>query len=355
MDDMNVSKLRSAAVLAAALMSVATLGTACGVNGTDEGKDATAEIVSEQDEIASSADDGTASTTTTPDADASSGSGSVDVSGVELPRTVRYTGLDVTVDGAEAVTDANQGSGVALSLTVKNTLEVGWNINPLSIALVDGDGTRLQATGFDDPDDPEAGFPETYEVEVISGGQIKRKAFIPVEGGLDLSEATLSVADEGVLPAEVPLAGEVPERPFPLPVTVPSEPGTVGGVLGAPLTITVQSAELTDETDYGLRAEEGTHLLFVKFRTVGSGQGAVLTSSTLRIVVDGAPNDSIDLNGQEFHVDSVGGGEGKDNTAAFALRDDYEEVSLLGTSDTAFVSEFPDHTFPITVPPLPED
>jgi hypothetical protein len=175
-----------------------------------------------------------------------------------------------------------------------------------------------------------------------------------VEGDLDLAKATLSVAEEGMLPAEVPLAGEVPERPFPLAVSVPAEPGTVGGVLGAPLTITIQSAELTDETTYGYRAEEGTHLLFVKFRTVGSGQGATLTSSTLRIVVDGAPNDSLDLNGREFHVDSVGGGEAKDNTAVFALRDDYEEVSLLGTSDGAFVSEFPDHTFPITVPPLPE-
>jgi hypothetical protein len=349
---MNSPRLRSSAVhLAVLALSVASFGAACGVSDdADGGKEASADVVAETDEGASVDDAGT--TTTTPE---DTGAGAVDVDGVELPRTVRYTGLDVTVDEVEAVTDAAQGPGVALSLTVQSAIEVSWNINPLSIALIDGDGTRYQATGFDDPDEPEAGFTSTAEAEVISKGKIERTAFIPVDGDLELAKATLSVAEEGMLPAEVPLSGEVPERPFPLPVTVPSEPGTVGGVLGAPLTITIQSAELTDETSYGYRAEEGTHLLFVKFRTVGSGQGATLTSSTLRIVVDGAPNDSLDLNGREFHVEGVGGGEAKDNTAAFALRDDYKEVSLLGTSDGAFVSEFPDHTFPITVPPLPED
>jgi hypothetical protein len=106
---------------------------------------------------------------------------------------------------------------------------------------------------------------------------------------------------------------------------------------------------------YGRRAEEGTHLLVVKYRAVGSGQGALLSNSTLRIVIDGAPNDAVDLDGREFHNESVGGGEGKDITVTFALRDDYKEVALLGTSDGTFVSEFPDHTFTITVPPLPED
>jgi len=71
--------------------------------------------------------------------------------------------------------------------------------------------------------------------------------------------------------------------------------------------------------------------------------------------LDGAPNDALDLNGQQFHNDNVGGGEGKDITVTFGLRDDYKEVGLLGTSDNAFKSDFPDHPFAITVPPLPED
>jgi hypothetical protein len=348
MDDMNLSKLRSSAMLAAALVSLATLGAACGVSDQDEGKDATAEVVSEQDGDASPADDDAGSTTTPED----TSSGSVDVSGVELPRTVTYTGLEVTVNEAKVATDEAQGPGVTLTLSVRNTLEVEWKISPLAVGLVDGEGTRYQATGFDDPNDPDEGLGATGEVPVVSEGKIERTAFIPVEGGLDLAEAKLSLTEDGLLPAEVPLAGEVPESVLPLPIEVPSEPGTVGGVLGDPLTLTIQSAELVEESN-GWRASEGAHIVVVKYRAAGGSRGAVITSGTVRLVVDGAPNDAIHMVGEQ-QVDNVGPGEGKDFTALFSLPDDHNEVALLGTSDTAFNNQPPDHPFPITVPPLPE-
>lgn len=343
-EDRGVSRLRSLAVLAAVLVGAAGLGAACGTSG-DAKKDATAEVVSDNDDAAA---DGDASSTT----GARTSPGSIDVSGTELPRTVVYTGLEVTVEGAEAATDDGQGPGVTLALSVRNTLEAEWKISPLAVGLVDDEGTRFQATGFDDPNDPDLGFGSTGEVPVISEGKIERTAFIPVEGGIDLAGAKLSLTEDGLLPAEVPLAGDVPEPVLPLPIEVPSESGTVGGVLGDPLTLTILSGELTEES-FGWRASEGAHIVVVKYRAVGGApRGAVITAGTVRLVVDGGPNDAVHMVG-EHQVDNVGGGEAKDFTALYSLPDDHDEVGLLGTSDPAFGNQPPDHPFPITVPPLP--
>lgn len=324
------------------VLSVAALGSACGTTD-DKTKDASADVV---DATTTTAD---ATTTTVEDG----ASGSVDVSGVELPRKVNYAGLEITVEGAEAVTDEDDGPGVALELTVRNLLKETAQILPTSIGLVDGDGGRMLAIGFNDPADPARGNDATSPVEIIADGKVERTAFVPVEGELDLAAASLSVAEEEKIPAEVPLSGDIPKSAFPAAITVPTEP--VQLYSQGPLTLTLESAELAEE--YGPdRAPAGSHFVVLKVSAIGdecSGGcgGASLSGETVRLVVDGTPlvaaiSDPVSCCG-------IAVGAGADLTLVYELPDEHTEVSMLGSSSD--LEKRPEHTYAITIPELPGD
>jgi hypothetical protein len=347
---MNRSKWQAPAVLAVVFaLSVAGLGAGCGLSDdASETKEASADVVDDQ-----TADDGggtSTSSSTTPDDGASGtedgGSGSIDVSGAEFPRTVTYAGFEVTVEDAEVGRDELEGPGVVLSLTVRNLFgEIGKFV-PESIGLVDADGARIQAIGFEDPDDPALGYVTKFEMEVAPNGKTQRKAFLPVDGAFELAEATFSVAEEKKLPAEVPLTGEVPESGLPLPITVPTEPVEMYD-LGS-FTLTLKSAELIEE--YGrYRAPEGSHLVAVKLRLEATNGNAYANGNTLRLVVDGTPFGAV-LQDPETGPHGIITGGADDMVEIYELPDDYTEVSMLAVSGGGGPA---DHPLTITVPPLP--
>jgi hypothetical protein len=334
----------STALLAVLVLSVTGLGVGCGTGDEfGDSPDASAEVVGEQDS-APDGDPGATSTTSTTTAPASAGVESIDVGGVDLPRRVTYAGFEVTVDEAAAVADQREGPGVALTVTVRNLFSEIGTFAATNIGLVDGDGTRLQSIGFGDPKDPAAGYVETGPVEVTPNGKVQRTAFVPVEGALDLADSALSVAEPKMLPATVPLSGEVPESAFPLPVTVPTEPVVLHNIFD--LTLTLKSAELTEE--YGRkRAPEGTHLVVLQLRMAANGGHPYADGNTVRLVVDGTPLAAVvqDPPGAAGLV--TGGAD--DLTFVYELPDDHQEVSMLGVSE----GDIADHPFAITVPPLP--
>src|SRR5688500_7599516 len=108
---MNRSKWHAPAALAAVFaMSIAGLGAGCGLDDdADDAKEASAEIVGEETTVP---DDGGGGTTSTTPEDEGSGSGGVDVSGVNLPRSVTYAGFEITLDEIEATAYADGSSGV---------------------------------------------------------------------------------------------------------------------------------------------------------------------------------------------------------------------------------------------------
>jgi hypothetical protein len=342
---MNRSKWHAPARLAAVLaLSVAGLGAGCGLSDdAGESKEASADVVDQTTVPADDGSGGSVTTGTTPEDEAS---GAIDVSGVELPRTVTYAGFEFTLDAVEPYTDDFEGPGVTLSLTVKNLINEIGELAPETIGIKDADGVRVQAVAFDDPDDASAGYAMTQPVEVAPNGKAKRTAFVPVEGELKLADATLLIAEDKKLPAEVPLSGEVPESAFPLPVTVPTGTVQLDGVFTYNLTL--KSAELIEE--YGrVRASEGTHLVAVQMRIEPLGPNAYFDDNTVRLVVDGTPYGAVHQDPSSLNI-ITGGAD--DLVEVYELPDDYEEVSMLGTSDNSG-GEHPDQPFAITVPPLP--
>jgi hypothetical protein len=190
------------------------------------------------------------------------------------------------------------------------------------------------------------GYATTQPVEIAPNGKAERTAFVPVEGELKLADAALLIAEDKKLPAEVPLSGEVPESPFPLPVTVPTNTVQLYGYY--PYNFTLKSAELTEEYKR-VRASEGTHLVVVQLRIEPLGPNAYYDDDTVRLVVDGTPYGSVHEEPSSLNI--IGGGA-DDVVEVYELPDDYTEVSMLGTSN-GDPSEHPDVPFAITVPPLP--
>jgi len=343
---MNRSKWHARAALVAVLaLSVTGLGAGCGLSDdAGETKEASADVVGEGTTVPADGGGGAVTTaSSTPDDEAS---GSIDVSGVEVPRTVGYGGFEFTLDAVEPSTDELQGPGVALTLTVRNLINEIGELSPETIGIKDADGARLQAVAFDEPNNPDLGYSMTMPVEVAPNGKATRTAFVPVEGELKLADATLLIAEDQKLPAELPLSGEVPESAFPLPVTVPTDTVTLEG--NYEFSLTLKSAELTEE-DQRVRASEGTHLVVVQMRIEPKGPNAYFDDNTVRLVVDGTPYGAVHQDPSSLNI-ITGGAD--DLVEVYELPDDYKEVSMLGTSDNIF-GTVPDQPFAITVPPLP--
>jgi hypothetical protein len=229
---------------------------------------------------------------------------------------------------------------------VRNLINEIGELSPQTIGIKDADGARLQAMAFDDPDDESSGYAMTEPVEVAPNGKAKRTAFVPVEGELKLADATLLIAEDKKLPAELPLSGDVPESAFPLPVTVPTGTVQLDGVFTYNLTL--KSAELTEEYNR-VRASEGTHLVVVQMRIEPLGPNAYFDDNTVRLVVDGTPYGAVHQDPTSLNIISGGA---DDLVEVYELPDDYTEVSMLGTSDNSG-GDHPDQPFAITVPPLP--
>jgi actin-like ATPase involved in cell morphogenesis len=229
-----------------------------------------------------------------------------EVAGLDLPRTVRYADLDVTVESLEVVPgDALTEPALVLVGSLTSPLEHGTVYLAFStVELVIGD-VELVGLASDGPGYAEPGRTVDAVYEFALGD------LDPDD--LDLAAAVLRVSDAGDVPAELPLGGEpAPESPTAEPVP-PAE-------LAAPadqmlFRFTSGTVTLDEGTDLpgsydaaDRRAAEGSGFvrLFgtVTARCVDGCPGGVLaTSGVVQLVVDGSPMAPLELTFNEVLVD----------------------------------------------------
>lgn len=226
---------------------------------------------------------------------------------LDLPRTVVYANLEVTL---RSVTISNATPGSYLDdEPVPGDEEYGFATVTVEAELTDpGDRLEVDELALD----PGSGASIPAEpVGFISGATVdpgvasELTVAFPIDAGADLTDAALVVEEPGRIPARLPLAGPVPDDPYPIVLDVTGG-GTVsydGGCGNSSGTVELTGGEVdvdagADHNDNAIepnqskRAKEGERWLRLRVVAVaeaGTCGGTIVSDDAFRLLIDGLP------------------------------------------------------------------
>jgi hypothetical protein len=284
---------RVAAITAAGALALA----ACGGGGDDEtAAEQFEDVLGELDETDQSIDDETFGE----DAQAEAKEPELTPVELDLPRETTYAHATWTVDEVTHQSAGVDEFGVetppaaVVGITVANTGEDAADLPMLAdrLWLLDGDGFAIAA---------EMGTGGEGDT-LAAGGQSSFEVVFPLETGIeatDLEGYSFQVGVEGVVPATVPLSGELPEPAYPLTLTMPD---SVDGFIlsnadhangGSATLRAIKATVVLDHLDR--RAEEGTRILRIDTEIhINEGTESYINQDDLNVSIDGILAERID-------------------------------------------------------------
>jgi hypothetical protein len=325
------------------LVATTTTVAACGGKTPTKGS-AAARVVTTQAGAGGGSTHGPG--TADPSSAGPSGSADINTASVQLPRTVTYAGLEVSLTKVTAtVGEDGSGSnvpGVQLDMTAKNNLSKEADLTTEEVSLLAADSSRAEATSLKHDQ-------TTSSIPVVAGGKVTATAFVPVPNGTDLSGYSFSISEKDKFPASVPLSGTPPTSGYPLTVAAPGETAQVQFSNGSTVAWRVESVQIVLD-DGDARADKDSRWALVKVRMQAGKYSEAISDDSMKLVVDDLPGSA--ANGYpDRGIFVLNANEGKEATYVYKLPAQFTKVSVLAGDPTNGPTAT--HDFALTVPPLP--